>query len=177
MNILLGVTGGIAAYKSCEFCSLAIKQGYSVQVIQTTNSMNFIGPITFEGLTGRRVISDTFDTAMDHIEWAKWADIVVVAPLTANSLAKIAHGLCDDLLTTTICATPSETPILLCPAMNTNMWTAPMTERNIDILNNMNRFHFEMPVSKRLACGDVGVGGLADPEIILKMCQSLCSLT
>lgn len=175
MNILLGVTGGIAAYKSCEFCSLAIKKGHQVQVIQTPNSEKFVGAITFEGLTGNRVLTDTFDAAMDHIEWAKWADVVVIAPLSANHLAKIAHGLCDDLLSTTVCATPQSTPILLCPAMNTHMWFHPMTQRNVDIITATNRFKWEMPVEKRLACGDVGVGGLTDPAVILQRCEELSS--
>ena len=175
MNILLGVTGGIAAYKSCEFCSLAVKSGHQIQVLQTTNAAKFVGGITFEGLTGRAVIQDTFESAMDHIEWAKWADIVVVAPLSANSLAKIAHGICDDLLSTTICATPQSTPILLCPAMNTHMWLHPMTQRNVRILTESARFNWEMPIEKRLACGDVGVGGLADPAVILQRCVEICA--
>lgn len=175
MNIVLGVTGGIAAYKSCEFCSLAIKAGHDVQVMQTTNARQFVGGITFEGLTGRTVLEDTFDSAMDHIEWAQWADILVVAPLSANSLAKIAHGICDDLLSTTICATPRNTPILLCPAMNTHMWVHPMTERNVRIITECGRFNWEMPVEKRLACGDFGVGGLAEPSLILQRCEELCS--
>jgi len=175
MNILLGVTGGIAAYKSCEFCSLAIKKGHQVQVLQTPNATKFVGSITFEGLTGNRVLTDTFDAAMDHIQWAKWADVVVIAPLSANNLAKIAHGLCDDLLSTTVCATPQTTPILLCPAMNTHMWFHPMTQRNVDIITTTNRFKWELPVEKRLACGDVGVGGLADPATILQRCEELSS--
>ena len=173
MNIVLGVTGGIAAYKSCEFCSLAVKSGHQIQVIQTANAVRFVGPITFEGLTGRPVLQDTFDSAMDHIEWAKWADIVVIAPLSANSLAKIAHGFCDDLLSTTICATPQSTPILLCPAMNTHMWLHPMTQRNVRSITESERFEWEMPVEKRLACGDVGVGGLAEPTLILQRCEEL----
>ena len=173
MNIVLGVTGGIAAYKSCEFCSLAIKSGHSVQVIQTTNAKRFVGSITFEGLTGKPVLHDTFESAMDHISWAKWADILVVAPLSANTLAKIAHGICDDLLSTTICATPKETPIVLCPAMNTHMWEHPLTQRNLNILKDTKRFEWVLPVEKRLACGDVGVGGLADPSDILQFCESL----
>ena len=173
MKILLGVTGGIAAYKACEFCSLAMKAGHEVQVIQTGNSQRFIGSITFEGLTGNPVLIDTFQDAMDHIKWAKWADIVIVAPLSANTLAKIAHGFCDDLLSTTICATPSSTPILLCPAMNTHMWYHPMTQRNVAILQESKRFSWKMPIEKRLACGDIGIGGLVEPSEILDFCEAL----
>ena len=174
MKILLGVTGGIAAYKSCEFCSLAIKEGHEVKVVMTQNAQRFVGAITFEGLTNHKVLLNTFESAMDHIYWAKWADIVVVAPLSANSLAKIAIGLCDDLLSTTICAIPSSTPILLCPAMNTEMWHNTITKRNLTWLKDAARFNILEPIEKRLACGDVGVGALVDPEEILKECNSLC---
>ena len=176
MKILLGVTGGIAAYKSCELCSLAIKDQHEIQVIQTHNSTRFIGTLTFEGLTGRPVLCDTFENAMDHIAYAKWADIVIVAPLSANMLAKLAHGLCDDLLSTTICATPLSTPIVLCPAMNTHMWENPITQRNIAILKETQRYSWVEPISKRLACGDTGIGGLASPSAILKHSVSLCDL-
>ena len=174
MNILLGITGGIAAYKSCEFCSLAIKNSHSIKVIMTENATKFIGSITFEGLTSQSVLSDTFEAAMDHIHWAKWADIVVVAPLSANSMAKLAVGLCDDLLSTTICATPMTTPILLCPAMNTHMWDNPITQRNLQWLQDSKRFNILSPVEKRLACGDFGIGGLVNPIDILEECESIC---
>ena len=174
MNIVLGVTGGIAAYKSCELCSLAQKEEHSVQVIQTKNAIKFVGSLSFEGLTGKSVLLDTFDNAMDHIHVAKWADILVLAPLSANVMAKITHGICDDLLTTIVCATPRTTPILLCPAMNTEMWFNPITQRNLQILEETTRFHFLSPVEKRLACGDYGVGGLASPADILKECLRLC---
>lgn len=174
MNIVLGVTGGIAAYKSCHFCSLAQKENHSVQVVQTQNATQFIGAITFEGLTGKPVLQNTFAQAMDHISVAKWADILVIAPLSANIMAKITHGICDDLLTTIVCATPNTTPILLCPAMNTQMWFNPITQRNLKILKETKRFHFLLPVEKRLACGDYGVGGLVEPADILKECHRLC---
>ena len=174
MNILLGITGGIAAYKACEFCSLAQKKGHNVKVIMTSNAQKFIGPLTFEGLTGNKVLTDTVENGMDHIHWPRWANLVVVAPLSANTLAKVAHGLCDDLLTTAICATPRETPILLCPAMNTHMWENPSTLRNRQLIEETQRYQVVSPVEKRLACGDVGIGGLADPELILEECHRLC---
>ena len=168
MNILLGVTGGIAAYKSCELCSLAKKQGHDIKVIMTDNATRFIGPTTFEGLTGDKPYLNIFTDAMDHINLPKWADAIIVAPLSANSMAKIALGLCDDLLTTSILATPFETPIVLCPAMNTNMWCSPITQRNFKWLEQSKRFNFILPIEKRLACGDYGIGGLAEPIDILK---------
>lgn len=175
MKIVLGVTGGIAAYKLCSFCSLASKEDHQIQVVQTANSTKFIGSLTFEGLTNRPVLLDTFAHAMDHITYAKWADIVIIAPLSANMLAKIAHGLADDLLSTTILAVPAQTPILLCPAMNTEMWNNPITQRNIQILQESKRFHWLYPVEKRLACGDIGIGGLVEPEHILEKAKELCA--
>ena len=174
MNILLGITGGIAAYKACEFCSLAQKKGHNVKVVMTANAQKFVGTVTFEGLTGNTVLTDAVENGMDHIQWPKWADVVVVAPLSANTLAKIAHGLCDDLLTTSICATPQPTPILLCPAMNTHMWINPTTIRNRGLLEETQRYIVVSPVEKRLACGDVGIGALAEPTHILDECHRLC---
>ena len=174
MKILLGITGGIAAYKSCMLCSLAIKDGHEVQVVLTKNATKFVGSVTFEGLTGRPVLTDTFETAMDHIQWAKWADIIAVSPLSANSLSKIATGICDDLLSTLICATPIQTPILLCPAMNTHMWDNPIIQRNINWIKETKRFSILEPVEKRLACGDFGIGGLPEPTVILETIKTIC---
>ena len=174
MNILLGITGGIAAYKACEFCSLSQKKGHDVKVIMTRNAQKFVGPITFEGLTGNTVLTDSVESGMDHIHWPKWANIFVIAPMSANTLAKIAHGLCDDLLTTSICATPQNTPILLCPAMNTHMWVHPATTRNRRLLEETQRYQIVQPIEKRLACGDVGIGALAEPSAILDECHRLC---
>ena len=174
MNIVLGVTGGIAAYKACDLCSMLKKQGHDILVVQTKNSTQFVGTMTFEGLSGRKVLTGIFDDAMDHIHWAKWADIIIVAPLSANALAKLSHGFCDDILSTLICATPVQTPILLCPAMNTHMWLNPMTQRNLAILEESKRYNFLLPIEKRLACGDIGVGGLVGVEEIQKECYRLC---
>jgi phosphopantothenoylcysteine decarboxylase / phosphopantothenate---cysteine ligase len=176
MKILLGITGGIAAYKSCNLCSMALKNGHEVKVVMTNNATKFIGPITFEGLTGKPVLTNTFENAMDHIQWAKWADIVTVAPLSANSLAKVAMGICDNLLLTLICATPQNTPILLYPAMNTQMWETPITQRNIRWINESQRFTLLDPVEKRLACGDFGIGALPEPTEILKKIEEICQL-
>lgn len=163
MNLLLGVTGGIAAYKAAELVSAAVKAGHEVRVVMTENAKRFVGPATFEGLSGHGVMSSTFDDAMAHISMAKWPDAVIVAPLTANTLAKLALGLADDALTTVLMAVPTGTPILLAPAMNTAMWSNPVTQRNLSWLADLGRYTVIPPVSKRLACGDVGPGGL--PEI------------
>ena len=172
MNILVGVTGGIAAYKAAELVSAAVKDGHTIRVMMTANAHQFVGPATFEGLTGHPVLTDTFSDAMSHIEWAKWADSVVVAPLTANTMAKLAMGLADDALSTVLLAVPAGTPIVLAPAMNTAMWEHPATQRNKAWLEGMERYQFVDPISKRLACGDTGPGGLADINAILAAVHS-----
>jgi len=172
MKLLLGVSGGIAAYKACELVSAASKAGHEVRVMMTANGTRFVGATTFEGLTGHTVLTDTFSDAMAHIDWAKWADVVCLAPLTANTMAKLACGLADDALSTVVMAVPRGTPIVLGPAMNTEMWEHPATQRNRRWIEEMDRYTFVDPVNKRLACGDVGLGGLADPEDILAACVS-----
>jgi len=162
MNVLLGVTGGIAAYKAAELASALVKEGHDVRVILTQNACRFVGPATFDGLTSNPTMTDTFSDAMAHIEWAKWADTVCVAPLTANTMAKLACGLASDALTTVLMAIPRGVPVVLAPAMNTEMWLHPATQRNRTWLEAMDRYTFVEPIEKRLACGDVGPGGLAD---------------
>ncbi len=177
MRIVLGVTGGIAAYKSCELTSLAIKAGHEVRVIMTANATRFVGPITFEALSGNPVLLDTFagaplpgsTSAIDHISWAKWADAVLVAPLSANTLGKLACGLADDALTTVLMAVPAPVPIVLAPAMNTAMWAHPVVRRNLEWLGALDRYVVVDPLSKRLACGDVGPGALPDPADLLAL--------
>ena len=175
MNVLLGVTGGIAAYRACEFVSLAVKAGHTVRVVQTANATRFVGPLTFEALSGNPVLLDTFagaplpgsTSAIDHISWAKWADVALVAPLSANTLGKLACGLADDALTTVLLALRPEVPVLLAPAMNTAMWEHPVVRRNLRWLSELNRYTLLDPVSKRLACGDIGPGGLPEPADLL----------
>ena len=166
-NLLLGVTGGIAAYKACELTSLAVKAGWTVEVILTANAARFVGPLTFAGLTGRPVHTNTCEDAMAHIHLARWASVAVVAPLSANVLGKRACGLADDLLATTLLALPRSTPCVLAPAMNTEMWFNPAVQRNIRWIDELQRYTWVAPTEKRLACGDVGVGALADVADIL----------
>jgi phosphopantothenoylcysteine decarboxylase / phosphopantothenate---cysteine ligase len=164
VKVLLGVSGGIAAYKACEITSLLVKGGHEVQVIMTANASRFVGPLSFAGLSGKPVVTDTFADAMAHIHLAKWADAVLVAPMSANLLGRLACGLADDALTTTLMAVPAGVPIVLAPAMNTQMWQHPATVRNLGWLEALKRYRLVAPTSKRLACGDVGPGALADPE-------------
>lgn len=167
-TVLLGVTGGIAAYKAAALASLLVKQHASVEVVMTKNATEFIAPLTFEQLTGNRVSCDTFDRnfvhKVEHISLAKRTDLVIVAPATANIIAKFAHGLADDMLTTTVLA--CRCPKLVAPAMNTNMYENPVTQDNMDVLR---RYGWEViePASGRLACGDIGAGKLPEPETLL----------
>ena len=175
MNILLGVTGGIAAYKAADLCSGLVKNGHAVRVVMTENATRFVGPATFEGLTGCPPMTSTFGDAMAHIEWAKWADAAAVVPLTANTMAKLAMGLADDAVTTVFMAIPRTTPVLLAPAMNTEMWNHPVTERNRRWLEDLGRYVFADPIAKRLACGDTGIGGLQEVPDLLAAIQDLGS--
>ena len=168
-TVLLGVTGGIACYKSANLASALVKQGANVQVLMTKNATEFIGPHTFESLTGNRVSVDTFDRnyqfQVEHIALADQADLVLVAPATANVLAKLAHGLADDMLTTTILA--CNCPKIAAPAMNTKMYENPVTQDNLDTLR---KYGWEIvePASGRLACGAVGKGKMPEPEDLLE---------
>lgn len=168
-TVLLGVTGGIAAYKAAALASLLVKQHAAVEVVMTRNATEFITPLTFEQLTGRRVMIDTFDRnfthQVEHISLAERTDLVIIAPATANVCAKLAHGLADDMLTTTVLA--CRCPKLIAPAMNTNMYENPVTQDNLTLLSNYGWELIE-PASGRLACGAVGKGKLPEPEEILQ---------
>ncbi len=172
MRLLLGVTGGIAVYKACELVRLAVKSGTEVRVVMTRNASRFVGPLTFETLTGHPVMRDTFQGGetgtIDHIAWAKWPTVAAVAPLTANTLGKLACGLADDALSTVLMALPRGVPVVLGPAMNTEMWFHPVVQRNLGWLQAIERYRIVEPVDKELACGDVGRGGLAGPDELWK---------
>lgn len=168
-TVLLGVTGGIAAYKAAGLASALVKQHAAVEVVMTQHATEFITPLTFEQLTGRKVMVDTFDRnfvhQVEHISLAQRTDLVIIAPATANICAKLAHGLADDMLTTTVLA--CRCPKLIAPAMNTNMYENPVTQDNLDTLR---RYGWEViaPASGRLACGAVGPGKLPEPETLLQ---------
>ena len=168
-TILLGVTGGIAAYKAAALASALVKQHAAVEVVMTQNATQFVTPLTFEQLTGRRTMVDTFDRnfshQVEHISLAQRTDLVIVAPATANVCAKLAHGLADDMLTTTVLA--CKCPKLIAPAMNTNMYENPVTQDNLATLR---RYGWEViePASGRLACGAEGKGKLPEPELLLE---------
>ena len=165
----------LLAYKACELVRLATGDGAEVRVAMTRNATRFVGALTFETLTGHPVLCDTFqggqEGTIDHIAWAKWPTIAAVAPLTANVLGKLACGLADDALSTVMMALPRGVPVVLGPAMNTEMWFHPVVQRNRTWLQQMDRYHLVEPVEKELACGDVGQGGLAEPAALWKAIQ------
>ena len=168
-TVVLGVTGGIAAFKAASLVSALVKLHAHVEVIMTKNATQFITPLTFEQLTGHRTITDTFDRnfphQVEHISLAQRADLVIIAPATANICAKVAHGIADDMLTTTVLA--CRCPKLIAPAMNTNMYENPVTQDNLEILR---RYGWEViePASGRLACGVVGKGKMPEPEELVQ---------
>lgn len=166
--VVLGVTGSIAAYKIANLASALVKLHADVNVIMTQNATNFINPITFETLTGNKCLVDTFDRNfqfnVEHVALAKRADIFLVAPASANVIGKMAHGIADDMLTTTILA--AKCPKLVSPAMNTNMYENPIVLDNMKILECYG-FEIINPASGYLACGDTGAGKMPEPEVLL----------
>ena len=167
-NIILAVTGSIAAYKIANLASMLKKLNADVTVMMTENATNFINPITFETLTGNKCLVDTFDRnfqySVEHVSIAKKADVVMIAPASANVIAKMAHGIADDMLTTTVLACKCKK--IVAPAMNTNMFTNEIVQDNIEVLK---KYGFEIvePDSGRLACGDIGAGKLPSEEVLL----------
>ncbi|WP_207691952.1 bifunctional phosphopantothenoylcysteine decarboxylase/phosphopantothenate--cysteine ligase CoaBC [Desulfonema limicola] len=168
-NIILGVCGGIAAYKSVELLRLLAKQGADPRVIMTSHACEFVGPMTFEALSGRPVCTNLFDkrnpdASIRHIEWAQEARAVIIAPATANMIAKYANGIADDALSTLLLAVTS--PVIICPSMNTDMYLSPPVQRNLETLKKDGHMVLE-PGAGELACGTVGPGRLPEPVQIL----------
>ena len=168
-TILLGVTGSIAAYKIASLASMLVKKQANVHVIMTKNATNFINPITFETLTGHKCLIDTFDRnfefQVEHVSLAKQADMIMVAPASANVIGKLAHGIADDMLTTTMLA--CKCPKLISPAMNTAMYENSIVQDNLKILE---KYDYEVisPASGYLACGDTGAGKMPEPEVLFQ---------
>ena len=175
-EILLGVTGGIAAYKSVLLLRELTKQGANVNVIMTKSATEFVGPLTFQTLSGNPVTTDIFtlfaSSEIGHVALASRADLLVIAPATANIIGKIANGIADDFLSTMVMAT--RVPVLFAPAMNTNMWASQVVQKNITNLKEMN-YHFMDPAEGELACGVVGRGKLADIDAIMDEIKALLS--
>ncbi|QCU90897.1 bifunctional phosphopantothenoylcysteine decarboxylase/phosphopantothenate--cysteine ligase CoaBC [Thiomicrorhabdus sediminis] len=174
MKVLLGVTGGIAAYKALELTRLYIKAGFEVQVVMTSGAKEFIQPLSFQALSGNPVRDSLFDAnqeaGMGHIELARWADIIVIAPASAETLARLCHGRADDLLSTLVLA--SDRPLLVAPAMNRLMWANAATQENIELLKARG-LQIMAPGSGEQACGEVGEGRLPEPQQIFNASQEV----
>jgi len=173
-NIVLGVTGGIAAYKSAEVVSRLRHLGANVHVIMTRNATEFISPLTFQTLSANQVVTDTFQAPeywnVEHVALAKLAEVFVIAPATANIMAKMAAGIADDMLSTTVLATKA--PVLIAPAMNTGMWTAAATQANRQTLSERG-VQFVGPENGILACGDEGAGRMSEPAAIVEAIDNI----
>ena len=174
MNIVLGVTGSIAAYKAADITSSLTKRGHNIDVILTENGSKIITPITLQTLCKNKVYMDMFEEItpkeVKHISLAEKADIVLIAPATANIIGKIAGGIADDFLSTVVMAAAPHTPVYIAPAMNTNMYENPIVQDNIDRLKRFG-YHFIEPKESMLACGVLGKGALADVDDIVRIIE------
>ncbi|MFH1744105.1 MAG: flavoprotein [bacterium] len=173
-HIILGVTGGISAYKSVSLCRLLRKDGAEVRVTMTANATRFVGPLTFETLSGYPVGLDEFapekPDRIIHVEWAEWADLFVIAPATANIIGKAAAGIADDLVSSLLITV--QCPIVFAPAMHHQMWANPVVQRNVKILKELG-YHVIPPAEGVLALGGVGPGRLPEPEEIMDSLRNL----
>jgi len=178
-KILIGVTGGIAIYKICTLVRLFVKDGAQVKVVMTENAAKFISPMTFQTLTGFPTYVSMFpprdSNALDHINLARWADVLILAPATANTIGKIANGIGDNLLTTVILALPEKTPLVIAPTMNVNMWENVLTQENIKKLKKRDNCYIIGPTTGLLAEGIKGKGRMVEPEEIFKITKKILS--
>ena len=178
-NILVGICGGIASYKSCELVRLLIKDGHSVKVMMTDAATKFVSGLVFQELSKNSVYLDMFNLIKEenikHISLAQWADLCVVAPASANTLSKIASGICDNLLTTVICALPLHTKVLFVPAMNECMWQNPIIVQNVKKLEKIKNYLIMSPKKGELACGAYGQGRMPQVTDIYRKIKSLLS--
>lgn len=177
LNVLLGVSGGAAAYKAVDLASKLSCAGAKINTVMTENACRLVGSKSFEAVTGSAVFTSLWTQpgqySIAHINMVDWADIVVVAPATANIIGKAANGICDDLLSTILCACWNKSA-LLAPAMNNNMWLNPAVQKNVSTVKEMG-FEFIGPEEGRLACGTEGVGRMAEPKDILERIEKIAS--
>jgi len=175
-NILIGVTGGIAAYKIAELVRLLVKSKFNVKVMMTESATKFVTPLTFQTLSGSHAYKDMFalyGENVEHISLAEWADLCVLAPLSANTLSKVATGMCDNLLTTVVCALGSKVKVLCVPAMNVNMWKNPIIVENTKKLSKLKKYIVMQPDKGELACGVYGEGRMPEPAEIAKKIKTI----
>jgi phosphopantothenoylcysteine decarboxylase/phosphopantothenate--cysteine ligase len=175
LKVLLGVTGGVAAYKAVDLARKLVGGGAIVKTVMTENACRLVGPKSFEAVTGSAVYRGMWEDVegheINHIALVEWADIVVVAPATANIIGKIAGGICDDLLSTMLCVCWAK-PTLLAPAMNNNMWSNPRVQANVETAKQIG-FEIVGPEEGPLACGTEGVGRMSEPEVILAAVEKI----
>lgn len=176
-KVLLAVTGGIACYKSASLASQIVQAGSELRVLMTRSAVRFVAPLTFQTLSGRPVITsiwqpqESYDS--EHVSVARWATLVVVAPCTANTLAKLATGLADDVVSLTLSALPRATPVLLAPAMNAQMWENPVTQRNLATVRDLLGYRVVGPEEGWQACRTVGLGRMSEPQAIFAAAEAL----
>lgn len=177
LHVLLGVSGGIAAYKAVDLASKLTAAGAKVHTVMTENACRFVDPRSFEAVTRSRVYTSLWSTCEEykasHISLAQWLDVAVVAPATADIIGKIANGICDDLLSTTLCVCWQQ-PVLLAPAMNDKMWNNPAIQRNVETIKKMG-FHLTGPQIGPLACGTDAIGRMSEPGNILTVVEKIAS--
>ncbi|HEW79391.1 MAG TPA: hypothetical protein ENH34_05445 [Phycisphaerales bacterium] len=177
LNVLLGVSGGVAAYKAVDLAAKLTAAGAVVNTVMTENACRLISPKSFEAVSRSAVFTSLWQSGAEfkisHIALVDWADIVVVAPATANIIGKVANGICDDLLSTTLCVCWQK-PTLLAPAMNNNMWLSPAVQRNVKAVKEMG-FQLIGPDKGRLACGTEGIGRMSEPQDILERIEEIAS--
>ncbi len=177
VNVLLGVTGAVAVYKAVDLASKLVASGASLRTVMTENACKFVTPKSFEAVTNSPVYTSMWtgvgEFNIEHINLTDWADIVAVVPATANTIGKMANGICDDLLSSILCACWQK-PVLIAPAMNTNMWTNPAVQQNMKTLRGRG-IELIGPEKGRLACGTEGVGRLTEPQDILKRIEQIAS--
>jgi phosphopantothenoylcysteine decarboxylase/phosphopantothenate--cysteine ligase len=177
LNILVGVSGGISAYKAVDLASRLTAAGAKVRTVMTENAYQLIRPKSFEAVTSQPVYTSLWNTTeehkISHVSLAKWADVVAIVPATADIIGKIANGICDDLLSTTICTCWAK-PVLAAPAMNEDMWNNPAVQRNIKTIKEMG-FEIIGPEKGRLACGTEGMGRMSEPKGILEALEKIAS--
>lgn len=177
LKVLLCVSGGVAAYKSAALASKLVSEGAQVKTVMTENACQLVGPKTFEAVTNSQVYTSLWDTggqySVRHVNLVDWADVVVVAPATANIIGKVANGICDDLVSTILCVCWSK-PVLFAPAMNDQMWNNPAVQRNIKALKEMGA-ELTGPARGRLACGAIAEGRISEPGDILLAIRKLVS--
>ncbi len=176
-RILVAVTGGIAAYKTATLVSRLAQAGAAVTVLMTESATRFVAPLTFQSLSGRPVFTSQWqaesDFASQHIATARAADLLVIAPCSANTIAKLAAGICDNVVTVVACALPRKTPVLLAPAMNAEMWEHPITQRNLATLQSTLGYHTVGPAEGWQACRTSGAGRMSEPEEIFERVAQL----